>query len=167
MNRSKISAVLSLLFVFLSGTALGAFAYRLYSTATVETRNVPPPKKGPEEFRKWYVGTLASQVKLDADQVQKLNVIMDQTTAEFTKLNERTKAERDNVNQKLATANQERDAFREKLRPERDAIQNHQVDEINKILRPEQVHLYANWRADRERQRKQHEQQQREQHKKQ
>jgi len=168
MNRSKFSATLSLLLVFLSGTALGAFAYRLYSTGTVETRNVAPPKKTPEDFRRWYVGTLTSQVKLDADQVQKLNVIMDLTKGEMTRLNEKTKPERDDLNQKRDALNHERDAFFDKIRPQYEAIQNHQVDEITKILRPDQISLYAQFRADRdrerERQRKLHDQQRDQQH---
>ena len=79
---------------------------------------------------------------------------MDQTASEFTKLNEQTKGERDALNAKRTAVNQEMDAFREKLRPDREAIQNRQVEAINAILRPDQVQLFANFRAEREKQRK-------------
>ena len=37
MPKSRLSAVLSLLLVFLSGAVLGAFAYRLYSISSVQS----------------------------------------------------------------------------------------------------------------------------------
>ena len=37
MPKSKLSAVLSLLLVFLSGAVLGAVAYRLYSISSVQS----------------------------------------------------------------------------------------------------------------------------------
>ena len=47
----------------------------------------------------------------------------------------------------------------EKWRPEREAIHNHQVESINGMLRADQRPLYEAFRAERERQRKLHDQQ--------
>ena len=51
------------------------------------------------------------------------------------------------------------DAFREKYRPDREAIHNQQVESINAMLRDDQRAKYAAWRAERERQRKMRDQQ--------
>ena len=154
MNKSKLSALLSLAFVFFSGAVLGAFAYRLYSANPVQSTPIVGgnQKKGPEEFRKNYVSDLTKQVKLDPEQVKQLNAVLDETRDEFDKINEKHKAERDAINEKRA-------AFEDKLRPEREAIHNHQVEQINAILRDDQRSVYAAFRAERDRQRKlQHDQ---------
>jgi hypothetical protein len=149
--------MLSLALVFLSGGVLGAFAYRLYSATPVQSTLAPnTPRKGsPEDFRRNYVASLAKDVKLDAEQVKRLNVILDQTREEFIRLDEKGKAERDALNEKRA-------AFEEKWRPEREAIHNRQVEQINAMLREDQRASYAAFRAERDRLRKQ-----RDQHKKQ
>jgi hypothetical protein len=155
MPKTKVSAVLSLLLVFLSGSVLGAFAYRLYSVGAVQAPVISGSqgrRPSPEEFRRNYISDLTKTAKLDSQQVTALNGILDQTRDEFDKLNEKIKPERDALN--------------EKWRPDRDAIQSHQVDRINAMLRPDQRPLFEAWRAERERQRKLHEQQ-REAHKKQ
>ena len=51
----------------------------------------------------------------------------------------------------------------EKWRPDREAIHNHQVESINGLLRPDQRPLYESFRAERERQRKLHDQQRKKQ----
>jgi hypothetical protein len=152
MNKSKLSALLSLILVFVSGGVLGAFTYRLYWAPAMPTTGAgggaPAQKKGnPEDLRKSYVATLTKDVKLDESQVQKLNVILDQTHEEFEKLRLKSKPEWDALNEK-------REALFEKWRPDRDAIQNSQVEKINAILREDQRPLYAAVRAERERQRK-------------
>jgi uncharacterized membrane protein len=156
MMRSKLSALLSLLMVFLSGGVLGAVAYRLYYTPSVAPAGpggAPPKKMSPEEFRRNYSAALAKEVKLDAGQVRQLNQILDETHTEFEKLRAKSKPDYDALNK-------ERDALNEKWRPEREAIQNHQVDRINAMLSEEQKPLYTAWRAERERQRKVREAQQ-------
>ena len=152
MPKSRFSAVLSLLLVFFSGAVLGAFAYRLYSISPVQSgkdAGAPPRKLSPDEWRKKYVSDFASAVKLDSQQIAALNGILDRTREEFDKLNDKIKPERDAVN--------------EKWRPERDAIQNRQVENINGLLRPDQRPLYDTFRAERERQRKLHDQQRKKQ----
>ena len=153
MPKTRVSAILSLLLVFLSGSVLGAFAYRLYSVGSgVQTPVLAGRRLSPEEFRRNYISGLTKAAKLDSDQVNALGTIMDQTRDEVDKLNEKIKPERDALN--------------EKWRPDRDAIQAHLVDHINGMLRAEQRPLFEAWRAERERERKLHDQQ-REAHKKQ
>ena len=153
MNRFKFSALLSLVLVFVSGGVLGVFAYRLYWAPAVNPAGVnpggPPKKLSPEDFRKNYSAAITKEVKLDAEQVRKLNEILDETHADFEKLREKSKSEYD-------TLSKERDSLNEKYRPEREAIQNRQVDKINAMLRPDQRTAYAAWRADRERERQRH-----------
>jgi hypothetical protein len=150
MPKNRVSAVLSLLLVFLSGSILGAFVYRVYSVGTVQTTangSAPGPgrRASPEEFRRTYVSGLTKAAKLDPEQVTALNGIMDHTRDEVNKLNEKIKPERDALN--------------EKWRPEREAIQTRMVDHINVMLRPDQRPLFEAWRAARDRERKSHDQQ--------
>jgi hypothetical protein len=147
MPKSRLSAVLSLLLVFLSGGVLGAFTYRLYSISPVHSgkdAGVPPKKLSPDEFRKRYVSDLAGAVKLDSEQIAGLNRVLDRTRDEFDKLNEKIKPEHDAVN--------------EKWRPNREAIHNHQIESINGLLRPDQRPLYEAFRTERDRLRRLHDQ---------
>jgi hypothetical protein len=140
MPKSRLSAVLSLLLVFLSGGVLGAFTYRLYSISPVQSgkdAGAPPKKLSPEEFRKRYVSDLTSAVKLDSGQIAALNRVLDQTRDEADKLNDKIKRDHDAVN--------------EKWHPDREAIHNHQVESISGLLRPDQLPLYAAFRAERDR----------------
>jgi hypothetical protein len=141
MPKYKLSAVLSLVAVFLSGSVLGAVAYRLYAVSAVQgtgdAARKSPPKMSPEEFRKHYVEEFRTKVKMDDQQVAALQQILDQTRADFHKM-------------------------RDKMNAEGDAIQTAQVEKINAILRDDQRPLYAALRAEREKQRKQRD----EQHKK-
>ncbi len=140
MPKSRLSAALSLLLVFLSGGVLGAFTYRLYSISPVQSgkdAGAPPKKLSPEEFRMRYVSDLTSAVKLDSAQVTALNRVLDQTRDEADRLNDQIKRDHDAVN--------------EKWHPDRETIHNHQVESINGLLRPDQLPLYAAFRAERER----------------
>jgi hypothetical protein len=94
MKRSTTSAALWLLVVFLSGTAVGAVGYRLYTVKRVSADVVPPPTKrmSPQEFRQNYVEELRSKLKLDDAQVQKLGAIMDETKISFDAEKRRSQA---------------------------------------------------------------------------
>ena len=162
MNKTKLSALLSLTLVFVSGGVLGAFAYRLYSAPTVQVTGAPggpsqQPRPSPEEVRRRMVADLTAKVKLDAQQVQELNSIMDQTHNEFEALRVKSKPDWDALNAK-------RDELMNKQRPEQDAIRNRQAERIIAMLREDQRPLFAAWRADREKLRKAREQ--KDQHKK-
>jgi hypothetical protein len=148
MPKSRLSAALSLLLVFLSGGVLGAFTYRLYSISPVHSgkdAGAPPRKLTPDEWRKKYVSDLSAAVKLDAQQIAALNAVLDRTRDEVEKLNGKMKLEHDAVN--------------EKWHPDREAIHHNQVESVKALLRPDQFPLYDAFRAERERQRKLHDQQ--------
>src|SRR5450759_446491 len=103
MPKFGLSAVLSALLVFFSGAVLGAFTYRLYSISPVQSgkdAGSPPKKLSPDEWRKKYASDFANAVKLDSQQITALNGILDRTRDEFDKLNEKVKPERDAVNEK-------------------------------------------------------------------
>jgi hypothetical protein len=99
----------------------------------------------PEEWRKKYVSDLTAAVKLDAQQLAALNGVLDRTRDEVEKLNGKMKLEHDAVN--------------EKWHPDREAIHRHQVESIKSLLRPDQLPLYEAYRAERDRQRRLHDQQ--------
>ena len=135
MPKYKISAVLSLLVVFLSGSVLGAVAYRLYAVNSVQGVGVARrPKMSPEEFRKHYVEEFRSKVKMDDRQIVALQQILDQTRSDFHKM-------------------------RDKMNAEGELIQAAQVEKINAILREDQRPLYAELRAEHKKQRELRDQQ--------
>ena len=74
MPKTKLSALLSLLLVFLSGTLVGAVSIACtWSIPSVGTATGPPPREmDPEEVRKRRVNEMRDKVKLDDEQVGKL-----------------------------------------------------------------------------------------------
>ena len=127
MLRSKLSAALYLVLVFLSGTLVGGFAYRLYSVNTVTATVSRRPD--PVEWRKRYMEEMRTQVKTNADQEAQIDKILDETRAAFAEIHEREKQEA----QKMQDA---------------------QIARIFDLLRPDQKPLYAKLRAEREQRRK-------------
>src|SRR3954454_16328921 len=93
MPKNRTSALLSLMFVFLSGALVGAVSYRLYMVNTVTggapTAGQRPPKLDPEEIRKRRINEMREKVKLDDEQVAKLNVIYDHPRQQFHALKEK------------------------------------------------------------------------------
>jgi len=135
MLKSRLSAFLSLLVVFLSGSAVGAFAYRLIAVNTVQTsgsNGQRPPRPDPEEIRKHMDAEMRDRVKLDDAQIARYNQILDETREEFDQLHKK--------------ANEETRSLRER-----------QAEKVNAILREDQKPLYAALRAEKaERDRKRH-----------
>src|SRR5579884_424157 len=86
MIKSKTSALLSLLLVFLSGCVLGAFSYRLYMVNTVASAPGNPPRRpSPEEWRKHYLADLQKHANLTDQQLDKVNGILDEIGTETKK----------------------------------------------------------------------------------
>src|SRR4051794_18009039 len=83
MLKSKSSALLSLVLVFLSGTLVGSVTYRLYMVNSVNSGGAQPGrgqgKMDPEEVRKRRVAAMQGKGKVDADQVAQANGIYDGT----------------------------------------------------------------------------------------
>lgn len=123
MNFNRVTLVLSLLVVLLSGAVLGALSYRYYSLRTVTAG--PPPPRTPQEFRQRYMKTMTERLHLTPDQASKLNAILDDTREQFR-------------------------VFWDKVGPERRAIEEGQVQRINAILDPAQQQEYAKMRQERE-----------------
>ncbi len=140
MPKSRLSAFISLMLVFLSGALLGAFAHRLYTEGTVTAAKQvkPPARPTPEEVRKRQVEELRRRVGLDDRQIAQYNAILDNTRQQFDQLHDR---------------------LHDKLNEEGRAIHEAQVAKVNALLRPEQRPLYEKWREERDAERKKREQQ--------
>jgi hypothetical protein len=125
-HRSILGLGAWLLLVFASGVLVGVFGQRLYSAKVVNAgggRRAGRPS--PEEFRKHYVADMERRLKLNEQQVQQVNQILDETRVRF-------------------------DAVREKLRGEMKPIQEDQQSRIRAILDPAQQAEYAKMLVERE-----------------
>ena len=80
MKPARISTILYLLLVFLSGCLVGFVGSRLY---TAKTAIAAPARKSPEEFRKHFVEELRGRLKLDAQQVVSLNRVLEETRQHY------------------------------------------------------------------------------------
>jgi hypothetical protein len=132
MMKSRFSALLSLLLVFLSGVLVGGFAYRLYNVSVVAGPN-NGKRPDPEEVRKHIVADMRERLKLDSQQVSQLQQILDQTKEKFDQLHDRMNAEGQ-------------------------AIHTSYHEKVKAILRADQLPLYEQWRTERERDRRPHKQ---------
>jgi hypothetical protein len=119
-----------LLAIFLSGALCGVFGYRLYSASAAGHNPLPGPASNrkasqpdPEEIRKRIVEEMRRRVKLDDAQVAKLNRIFDDTRARF-------------------------DQIHREMNERGHAAWDRQVAEVKAILRPDQVPLYDQLRAE-------------------
>ncbi len=129
-ERSRISAAVYLVVVFLSGAMVGGLSYRLYSVNSVSAVAGGVPKASPEEFRRRYIEAIRAKVHLDDHQVDQVNQIMDDARAQF-------------------------DDVRAKSRAAMQGIESHRVEKMNAILRDDQKSAYAEFRAEREKLRQQ------------
>jgi hypothetical protein len=129
MPKSKFSAAIYLLLVFLSGALVGGLSYRLYAVNVVNAVN-GGPRPSPEEARRRYIENIREKVKLDDQQVQEVNQILDDVRAQFNDMHN-------------------------KMHSEVQSINSRQVEKITAILRDDQKPLYAAFRAERERMRQQ------------
>ena len=130
MPKSKLTALVSLLLVFLSGALVGAVVHRLYMVTSVSsTARVNPPaterKQTPEDVRKHLVGEMRDRVKLDDRQVKELETIYDQTRERFDELFKKRNAEAR-------------------------TLWDSQNDQIRAMLRPDQVPLFQRLHAEHE-----------------
>jgi len=115
--------------VFLSGTVVGGFSYHLYTQSNVKADT----RSGPEDFRRRYVEEMRTRLSLDAEQIKKLNGILDETRVQYR-------------------------AFNERHKDELKIIQDGQVARVNTILSAAQQAEYVKLREERERRRKERDQ---------
>lgn len=90
LSRGAIAAYIAV--VFLCGAVLGAFSFRLYTVSTVSAKS-PQGPTNPEQFRKNYLATMQSRLKLTGDQITKLNLILDDTRARIREVHDRHEPE--------------------------------------------------------------------------
>jgi Spy/CpxP family protein refolding chaperone len=127
-RRSSLSAGIYLFLVFLSGVLVGAFAYRLYMAQTVSSAGFRP--RTPEEYRRHYIEEMQGRLKLNTEQVGKLQKIMDETGQRVREI-------------------------REKDRPFMKAIEEEQRGKVRAMLTDPQRAEYEHMLAERERKRQQ------------
>lgn len=80
MKSWKLPIALYLSLVFLSGAVVGALGYRIYNPPLARSVG---PRRGTEQFRRQYLDEMRTRLNLNADQMQKLQVILDHTDQRF------------------------------------------------------------------------------------
>jgi hypothetical protein len=126
MKLSRAAIALYVGLIFASGAVLGAFGNRLYDASTSSAKST----RNPEEFRKRAVAEYRSRLKLNDEQVAKLNIIMDETRARV-------------------------DDTRQKLHPAYKKIREEQQEKVRSMLTPDQQLEYDKMRKEREEREKQ------------
>jgi hypothetical protein len=121
MRLSRAAVSLYAILIFASGIAIGAFGFRLYTVRTVNAST----SHDPVEWRKRYTAEMRDRLRLDTNQLKKLNEILDETKARF-------------------------DEVRHKMRPEMDRIHGEQVEKIRAMLTDTQRPEYDKMRRERE-----------------
>lgn len=127
LSRATISLYVGL--VFVCGGVVGFFANRLYNATTVtakETATSTAKKDG--SIRKAIVGRYQNRLKLNDDQVQKLNVILDESKSQL-------------------------DAIHAQETPQVDAVWQNQITRMKLMLNSDQQTEYDKMLAERREQR--------------
>jgi Spy/CpxP family protein refolding chaperone len=119
MKRNNIPAVLVAILLFLLGAGVGALAHRYYSPSVVIANS-------PETFRQTYISEMKSKLGLTADQISKLQDILDDTKAQIK-------------------------ALRDRNHPEMVRIRQEQVSRVKGILTASQIPAYERLQAERDR----------------
>jgi hypothetical protein len=135
MKRPGLSSGLYLLLVFLSGAAVGGFAYRFYTMSTVLAG---PVSAKPDDYRRDLVKEMRTRLSLSSEQITQLTAILDNTKNRYHEVRNRW----------------DRQA-KEAARPELKAIQADSIQQIKAILSEPQREEYDKLRADREKRRQQ------------
>jgi uncharacterized protein YnzC (UPF0291/DUF896 family) len=124
LSRSRITIALYLVLVFASGILVGVESHRLYATTSTARANNSPQNMS--EFRRRYLDGMKTQVGVSDTQLAQINNILEDTKK---KVNELAALEK----------------------PLHDRIQQEHIDQIKDLLSPQQKIAYDNWRAARER----------------
>jgi hypothetical protein len=129
MKRNKWGAILFAVLLFGCGAICGALAQRYFSAAVVNA-------KTSEDFRHNYVSEMKSKLNLTQDQVNKLEVILDETKAQYK-------------------------AVRDQTHPALLKIKEEQIARVKSILTPQQASIYERLVTDREKRFKEQEERER------
>lgn len=122
MKRANLSVIVYVVLVFLSGALVGVVGFDLYNARAASAKGEPC---SPEALRQRYRDELRTRLQLSADQIRKLDVILNDTHNRFV-------------------------ALRDKYKPEVTAIQNEHADSIRAILDERQRAEYEKLRQERE-----------------
>lgn len=127
MKLSRATIALYMALVFVSGAMLGVFGNRYYTSVATQSKDKGKGKRrmSPEEFRKGYMTFMERRLKLDADQVKKLGVFLDETQQAMDDLMRRTV-------------------------PEQQALRQQQTEKIRAMLSEEQKPEYEKMLKERE-----------------
>jgi hypothetical protein len=139
MKLSRTTIALYVGLVFVSGAVLGFFSNRLYSATTVSASKSATGTKSsvtPEEFRKWLTSYYQKRLDLNVDQVQKMNLILDESQAQVK-------------------------AVHARMDPELDAVHENQITRMNLMLTPAQQGEYEKMRIERQQKEKEKQNQRR------
>jgi hypothetical protein len=120
MNTNKAKAALFAILLFALGCTVGALGHRYYAAETAMPRTA-------EEYRAKYISEMRTKLKLNQHQVDRLQVILDETKAKFR-------------------------AARESHHPEMVKIKDDQLTQVKALLSPDQVKQYEVIVAEREQQ---------------
>jgi hypothetical protein len=119
MKRNHWAAVVFAVLLFGAGVVCGILGQR-YFTATVVSA------KTSEDYRQSYLSEMKSKLKLSPDQINRLEVILDETKAKYK-------------------------AVRDESRPAMLRVRQEQIDQVRSILAGSQVAAYDKLIAERER----------------
>jgi len=123
LSRSRTTIAIYLVLVFASGILVGVESHRLYATTSTARANSP---QNMGEFRRRYLDGMKTQVGVNETQLAQINNILEDTKKKVNELAELEK-------------------------PLHDRIQQEHIDQIKDLLTPQQKVAYDNWRAARER----------------
>jgi hypothetical protein len=124
MKLSRAAIAAYVVVVFLCGAVLGAFSFRLYTVSGVSAKSTQA-RPNPEQFRKDYLATMQSRLKLSDEQVVKMNVILDDTRARIREVHDKSE-------------------------PQVQQIRQEQTDKIRALLSPDQRSTYEDMLKQRE-----------------
>lgn len=117
MRRFRLSIIIYIILVFLSGVLVGAVGHRFYAMQVVSAV-AKRPRPSPEEYRRHYVEELRTRLKLTDQQVRKVNealdAMLDRFRAEIKALQE------DQARQIRAILNPEQQKEYERMRQQRE-----------------------------------------------
>jgi Spy/CpxP family protein refolding chaperone len=125
VKLSRLSIALYVGLIFTCGVVLGVFAHSLYAVTTVASKGPQP-----EDLRKKRIAEMRTRMKLSDEQFAKINSIYDETRVKFHEI-------------------------RERYKPDLDALERAQQDQIRATLSAEQRDEYEKMLKEREAQQKQ------------
>ena len=111
MKPTRWTVALYMALVFVCGSVVGAFAFRLYTVSGVSA-NVGP--RNPEDFRKRFLSDLKTRLTLSDEQASKVAAVMDETRSRFK-------------------------ATHDSIEPEIQKIREDQRQKISELLSPDQL----------------------------